>query len=142
MLSFRTGESPGPALPRQSDALDWIIQVAGNLTYRWLNYPAVLGSDVAGEVGQAVTRFRVGDRVLGHAVGTGKDSNSAAEGAFQQYTVMLERMAAPIPGTMPFEDAAVLPLGVSTAACGLFQTVYTGLSARPRMASASTAARQ
>jgi NADPH:quinone reductase-like Zn-dependent oxidoreductase len=105
--------------------LDWIIQVAGNVAYRWLKYPTVLGSDVAGEVvevGKAVTRFRVGDRVLGHAVGSDKDSNRAAEGGFQQYTVVLERLAAPIPDTMPFEDAAVLPLGVSTAACGLFQT--------------------
>ena len=110
--------------------LDWIIQVVGNLTYRWLNYPTVLGSDVAGEVaeaGKAVTRFRAGDRVLGHAVGTDKDSNSAAGGAFQQYTVVLERLASPIPDTLPFEDAAVLPLAVSTAACGLFQTDQLGL---------------
>ena len=104
--------------------LDWIIQVAGNLAYRWLKYPAVLGSDVAGEVvevGKAVTRFREGDRVLGHAVGTDKDSNSAAEGGFQRYTVVLERMASPIPDSLPFEDAAVLPLAISTAAAGLFQ---------------------
>ena len=110
--------------------LDWIIQVEGTLTYRWLNYPTVLGSDVAGEVvevGRAVTRFGVGDRVLGHATGTDKDSNSAAEGAFQQYTVVLERLACPIPDTLPFEDAAVLPLAVLTAACGLFQTDQLGL---------------
>jgi NADPH:quinone reductase-like Zn-dependent oxidoreductase len=30
-------------------------------------------------------------------------------------------MAAPIPDAMSYESAAVLPLGVSTAACGLFQ---------------------
>jgi NADPH:quinone reductase-like Zn-dependent oxidoreductase len=110
--------------------LDWIIQVAGTVAYRWLKYPTVLGSDVAGEVvevGKAVTRFRVGDRVLGHAVGSDKDSNSAAEGGFQLYTVVLERMAAPIPDTMAFEDAAVLPLGVSTAASGLFQKDQLGL---------------
>jgi NADPH:quinone reductase-like Zn-dependent oxidoreductase len=110
--------------------LDWIIQVAGNVAYRWLKYPTVLGSDVAGEVvevGKAVSRFRVGDRVLGHAVGSDKDSNSAAEGGFQQYTVVLERMAAPIPDAMAFEDAAALPLGVSTAACGLFQKDQLGL---------------
>ncbi len=110
--------------------LDWIIQVAPSVTYRWLTYPTVLGSDVAGEVvevGSAVTRFRVGDRVLAHAVGTDKDSNRAAEGGFQQYTVVLERMTCPIPDTMPFADAAVLPLAVSTAACGLFQTDQLGL---------------
>jgi NADPH:quinone reductase-like Zn-dependent oxidoreductase len=110
--------------------LDWIIQVEGTLTYRWLKYPTVLGSDVAGEVvevGDAVTRFRVGDRVLGHAAGTDKDSNRAPEGAFQEYTVVLERMAAPIPDTLPFEEAAVLPLAVSTASCGLFQKDQLGL---------------
>lgn len=104
--------------------VDWIIQVVGPLAYRWLSYPTVLGSDVAGdvvEVGRSVTRFAVGDRVIGHAVGTDKDSNTAAEGAFQRYTVVLERMAAPIPDAMSFQDACVLPLAVSTAACGLFQ---------------------
>ncbi len=110
--------------------IDWIIQVEGALTYGWLSYPAVLGSDVAGEVvevGAGVTRFRVGDRVFAHAVGTDKDTNRAAEGAFQAYTAVLERMAAPIPDTMPFQDAAVLPLGVSTASCGLFQKDQLGL---------------
>ena len=110
--------------------LDWIIQVAGNMAYRWLKYPTVLGTDVAGEVvaiGSGVTRFRVGERVLGHCVGSDKDSNSAAEGAFQHFAVVLERLASPIPDTMPFEDAAVLPLAVSTAACGLFQSDQLGL---------------
>ncbi len=110
--------------------LEWIIQVAGNLAYRWLTYPTVLGSDVAGdvvEVGKAVTRFRVGDRVLAHAVGTDKDSNTGTEGGFQQYTVVLERLTCPIPDTLPFENAVVLPLGLSTAACGLFQTDLLGL---------------
>ena len=104
--------------------IDWIIQVAGPTIYRWLSYPTVLGSDVAGEVvevGSAVTRFEVGDRVLGHAVGTDKDSDSAAEGAFQAYTVVLERLASPIPDALSYESACVLPLAISTAACGLFQ---------------------
>ncbi len=111
--------------------LDWIIQVGGSGLYGWLDYPTVLGTDVAGEVvevGASVTRFHVGDRVLGNAVGTDKDSNSAAEGAYQQYTVVLERMACAIPDTMPFEDAAVLPLAVSTASSGLFQQDQLGLT--------------
>lgn len=110
--------------------LDWIIQVEGNLTYGWLTYPTVLGADVAGEVvdvGSAVTRFAVGDRVLALAVGTDKDTNTPAEGAFQNYTVVLERLTAPIPDPMSFEEAAVLPLGVSTAASGLFQKDQLGL---------------
>jgi len=110
--------------------LEWVIQVAGPVAYRWLSYPTVLGSDVAGEVvevGSAVTRFAVGDRVLGHAVGTDEDSNSAAEGTFQQYCVVLERMASPIPDTLSYESAAVLPLAVSTAASALFQDDLLGL---------------
>lgn len=104
--------------------LDWTIQVAGSSVFRWIKLPFVLGEDVAGEVveiGKAITRFKVGDRVLGHAVGADKNRNTSAEGAFQTYTVLLAHMAAPIPGAMPYESAAVLPLALSTAACGLFQ---------------------
>ena len=130
--------SPRPARTRSSSATTpspstrstGSSRSPASLAYRWLNYPTVLGSDVAGEVvevGSAVTRFRVGDRVLGHAVGTDKDSNRAAEGGFQHYTVVLERHGRPIPDTLSFEDAAVLPLAVSTAACGLFQTDQLGL---------------
>ena len=104
--------------------LDWVIQMLGNLTFSWIKYPFILGADLTGEVievGKGVTRFSVGDRVLGHAVGTDKKRNSSVEGAFQEYTVVLAHMAAPIPGTLPYENAAVLPLALSTAACGLFQ---------------------
>ena len=111
--------------------LEWIIQSVGGVVYPWIRYPFVLGSDLAGEVvevGSGVTRFRVGDRVLGHAVGSDRDSNSSARGAFQHHTVVLEQLAAPIPDTMAYEDAAVLPLGLSTAACGLFQTDQLALN--------------
>ncbi|AZI56947.1 zinc-binding alcohol dehydrogenase family protein [Nakamurella antarctica] len=110
--------------------VDWIIQVEGSLLFGWLKYPAVLGSDVAGEVveiGPQVTRFQIGDRVFGHAVGTDKDTNDPAQGAFQSYSVLLERMTAPIPKSMPYENAAVLPLAVSSASSGLFQSDNLGL---------------
>jgi hypothetical protein len=90
----------------------------------------VPGSDLAGEVvevGSNVTRFRVGDRVLGHALGVEKGRSAAAEGAFQAFTVVLEHMASPLPPSVPFEEAAVLPLGLSTAACGLFQSDFIAL---------------
>jgi len=118
--------------------LEWIIQAAGNVAYSWLKYPFILGSDLAGEVvevGEGVTRFAVGDRVLAHAVGTDKDRNSAAEGSFQEYTVVLAHMAAPIPDTLSYEKAAVLPLALSTAACSLFQKDHLALqypSANPQ----------
>lgn len=104
--------------------VDWLIPIIGGVAYPWLTYPAVVGTDVAGEVvevGAGVTRFQVGDRVLGHAVGAEKNRNAAAEGAFQLYPVLLEHMTSAIPADLPYEQAAVLPLGLSTAACGLFQ---------------------
>jgi NADPH:quinone reductase-like Zn-dependent oxidoreductase len=110
--------------------LDAMKQGIGDLMYGWLPKPSVLGEDVAGEVvevGSAVTRFAVGDRVVGYAVGMEKGRRHAAEGGFQQHTVVLERLAAPIPAEMAFELAAVLPLGVSTAASALFQADQLGL---------------
>jgi NADPH:quinone reductase-like Zn-dependent oxidoreductase len=84
----------------------------------------VIGSDVAGEVvevGPGVTRLHVGDRVVAHAVGPEKSRNSPAEGAFQNYVVLMAHMVAQLPDSLPFEQAAVLPLAMSTASCGLFQ---------------------
>jgi NADPH:quinone reductase-like Zn-dependent oxidoreductase len=104
--------------------MDRLMQTVGDLITPYITYPFVLGSDVAGEVvgvGADVTRFKIGDRVLGHAVGSDKSRNRAAEGAFQTHVVLLAHMAAPIPDGMAFETAAVLPLALSTAACGLFQ---------------------
>ena len=103
---------------------DWLKQDMGGIIFSWIKYPFILGTDVAGEVveiGRAVTRFKIGDRVVGHAVGLDQKHNNSAESAFQIYTVLLAHMTSPIPSTLSYESAAVLPLGVSTAACGLFQ---------------------
>ncbi len=111
--------------------IDWILRSVGGVIFPWLRYPTVLGSDVAGEVvsvGAGVARFHVGDRVLGHAVGQDKGVNDPAEGAFQRYAALREHMATPIPPGMSFEQGAVLPLGLSTAACGLFQDDQLALS--------------
>ena len=95
-------------------------------------YPLILGVDVAGEVveiGSLVTRFKVGDRVLGHALSFAtKDDRHAG---FQSYTVLMENMACPIPSFMPYESAAVFPLGVSTAAAALFQDDFLKIG-KPR----------
>jgi NADPH:quinone reductase-like Zn-dependent oxidoreductase len=117
--------------------LDWVVQGTGRMTYRWLTHPAVLGTDVAGEVvaiGSAVTRLAVGDRVVGLATGTDKGRDSRHEGAFQTHTALLERLTTAMPDDLSFEQAAVLPLGVSTAACALFQERHLGLRL-PRSAS-------
>jgi NADPH:quinone reductase-like Zn-dependent oxidoreductase len=110
--------------------VDWVKPFIGDLMFTWIKYPAVTGSDVAGqvvEVGPSVTRFMVGDRVVGQALGTSKARTGPAEGAFQAYTVLVDYMASPIPDAMTYEAASVLPLGISTAACGLFQKDHLAL---------------
>jgi NADPH:quinone reductase-like Zn-dependent oxidoreductase len=101
------------------------------LVVPWLRFPAVIGSDIAGEVvevGDGVARLSPGDRVIGHALGLERSRNRAAEGAFQEYTVLLGHMVSPIPDGLAFEQAAVLPLGLSTAATGLFQQDHLALA--------------
>ncbi|MCJ1477424.1 hypothetical protein MMC13_006095 [Lambiella insularis] len=93
-----------------------------------LEYPTILGQDVAGEVvltGPSVTRFKKGDHVLGHAVGmsTGRKQDNA----FQLYTILQTNMTSPIVHDMSYQRAAVLPLAISTAACGLFQDTHLDL---------------
>ncbi|KAF2230088.1 GroES-like protein [Viridothelium virens] len=99
-------------------------------TVAWwpLNYPTILGHDVAGEVvtiGTDVTQFREGDRVVGHALGMATKQNQ--HNGFQVYTVLQTNMTSRIPDEVAFEDACVIPLGCSTAAAGLFQDGYLNL---------------
>lgn len=93
-----------------------------------MNYPTILGQDVAGDVvavGPGVTRFKVGDRVVGHAVGMA--TKRIQDNAFQAYTILQVNMASELPDAIEYEQAAVLPLGLSTAACGLFQSEFLNL---------------
>ncbi|PYH88702.1 oxidoreductase [Aspergillus ellipticus CBS 707.79] len=105
--------------------IDWVLQGQGtSLMYRWIKYPCMLGVDVAGEVvevGPGVTRHRVGDRVVGKACGTHEKIDRSAQAGFQLYVVLAAHMVSRIPDTLSYEKAAVLPLGISTAACGLFE---------------------
>ena len=120
--------------------VDWIVQRMAGLGFPWLRYPMVLGWDVAGEVtaiGEGVVRFAVGDRVVGLAVGQDKAVNDPAEGGFQRYVRLRESMTSPIPSTLPWEQAAVLPLGIATAGCALFQKGHLAL-AHPCGSPAST----
>ena len=110
--------------------VDWSKQLLGNMMFSYIKYPFVLGEDLAGEVvevGKGVTRFRAGDRVLGHALAMDPKVNRSAEGAFQEYSVVQANMASPIPASLSYENACVLPLCLSTAACGLFQKDYLAL---------------
>ncbi|OAP55386.1 hypothetical protein AYL99_10359 [Fonsecaea erecta] len=105
--------------------IDGLIQDLGILIQQW---PAILGHDIGGEVvevGKGVTEFEPGARVTAHALGliTGKSENWA----FQTYTIIQAHAAAPIPQTMSYQEAAVIPMGFSTAVAGLYQDGYLGL---------------
>ncbi|KAK3317046.1 putative quinone oxidoreductase [Apodospora peruviana] len=87
------------------------------------SYPAVFGCDVAGtvhEVGPEVTRFKVGDRVIGHTINL--ITSQPKDGAFQLYTVISASKAAILPPNIPFTEGVVLPTLIETAVCALSVT--------------------
>jgi len=110
--------------------VDGAIQRVGSTFHLFSHvpYPWILGTDLAGEVvevGSSVTRFKVGDRVvgLGQAFGTGETSR----GTFQKYVVVDANTAALVPSHISFEAACVLPLALTTAASGMFHEESLGL---------------
>lgn len=113
------------------NVVDALQGIQRRLIMPWLNYPAIVGGDVSGEVvevGDEVTTFKVGDRVVGLALGTEKEVNSSKEGAFQNYCLLNEKMTAPIPAFIDYSAAAGLPIALSTAATGLFERKHLCLS--------------
>ncbi len=123
--------SPGPdeVLIKNSavavNPVDWKIQDYNFLIQK---YPNILGTDVAGEVvevGSNVSGLNKGQRVIGHAFGL--STSDPKHGAFQQYTLVPSLVVAPIPSSMSFEQASVLPLAISTASVGLFEKRALGL---------------
>ncbi|KUL83203.1 hypothetical protein ZTR_10004 [Talaromyces verruculosus] len=105
--------------------VDWKIQDHG----RYLStYPFILGEDAAGvveEVGSEVTRFKKGQRVIAHCPGL--MTRNPANSAFQLYSLAMEDLTAELPGSVSFQEGAVLPLALSTASAGLFQDDTLGL---------------
>jgi NADPH:quinone reductase-like Zn-dependent oxidoreductase len=97
----------------------------------------VIGEDVAGVVvktGSLVTRVKKGDRVLGYSIALG--TNEPAHAGFQSHSVMPELTVAPIPASLSFEQAAVVPLGLSTAAAALYGKDFLKLP-YPKLSSAA-----
>lgn len=87
--------------------VDYALQEYGPKVFPWLSLPKILGFDVAGEVvavGQGVTRFKVGDRVAG-----------LADGGLQEYVPLSEHLTTLVPQSTSWEQAAVLPMGVSVS---------------------------
>ncbi|KAI8623899.1 GroES-like protein [Xylariaceae sp. FL1651] len=131
--SLQVGPSPYPTVGEGElivkvgvtaiNPVDWKIQQLGQDLFPTLQYPLAGGHDIAGtvvEVGPGVTRFRPGDRVLGFPAGF-----ESRTGGFQHYVVVPAQLAAPIPDSVAFADAAVLPSCLATAAEALY--AYLGL---------------
>jgi NADPH:quinone reductase-like Zn-dependent oxidoreductase len=88
--------------------VDWKLR-SGSLKGLYdVEFPAVLGRDLAGEVerlGEGVVNFTKGQRVMGLANGT-----------YAELTTVKADVLAPIPDVLSFEQAAALPLVVLTGA--------------------------
>ncbi|KAF9223808.1 GroES-like protein [Gyrodon lividus] len=120
-LTTRETNEPGPGeilIKVKATALnpgDAKIQKRGIYVSK---YPAVLGSDGAGvveRVGEGVTRFDPGDDVFYHGAYDDNDLST-----FQQYSIAVVDFAAKIPDNLSYDQAATVPLGLGTAAIGLY----------------------
>lgn len=115
---------------------DWKRQARN---YKISSFPVVLGSgkypasgsltcidivyhaDISGVVvatGPDVTKFKIGDRVIGWASGFISQNND--HGAFQGYTVVPESVTSKLPDNVSLEEGVVLPTGVASAVVTLF----------------------
>ena len=84
-----------------------------------VEFPAILGRDVSGEVvecGRNVQGFPKGMRVM-----------ALANGTYAEYTVAKADVLSPIPDALSFENAAALPLVVTTGA----QLIQRAVKPRP-----------
>ncbi|CAE6446952.1 unnamed protein product [Rhizoctonia solani] len=100
---------------------DWKIIDSGSFIEE---FPAVLGFDGAGvvhAVGQEVTNFKVGDRVLFEGT-LDSDHNS-----YQEYALVETDIIAKTPNNINDDQASTIPAGAVTAYFGLFQR--TGIAA-------------
>ncbi|KAI1296129.1 GroES-like protein [Xylaria venustula] len=101
---------------------------------------AVGGCDFAGivvGVGQGVTRFKEGDRVL--AVTFGLNASDKTAGAFADYALATEDLSCHVPDHMSFAQASSMGLGIATAGLALFQAPGLNLEMpRPKPADENT----
>jgi NADPH:quinone reductase-like Zn-dependent oxidoreductase len=95
----------------------------------FISYPVILGEDIAGIVEAvgfgAASKFTVGDRVIGLALGAMK--RKTKWGGFQDYVVVDDSLACKIPDSLSFSDASVFPLCISSSSFALFSKEFLGL---------------
>jgi NADPH2:quinone reductase len=82
-------------------------EILASITMHKVHEPHPAGADCAGEVeavGEGVTQFKVGDRIIGRA-----------RGSFAEYVAMSAAQAAPAPKNLSWEHAASLGVAAITA---------------------------
>ncbi|KAF8175827.1 chaperonin 10-like protein [Pholiota molesta] len=102
--------------------VDWKIRKYGVFVE---SYPAVLGSDIAGDVkavGEGVADFSKGDRVFFQ----GQYIDSLKKAGFQQYCLCSAKIAAKIPEKFSYDEVASIPVALSAAYVGLYQPLPHG----------------
>ncbi|KAI0067236.1 GroES-like protein [Artomyces pyxidatus] len=120
VVGLRAIPSPGPGfvlvkiLATGLNPVDSAIQKFGIFAPE---YPAVVGNDAAGVVeaiGSGVTNIQVGDKVFyqGHW--------ASDRSTFQQYGLADAARIAKIPDNLSFDEVATIPLGLGTAALGMY----------------------
>ncbi|WP_342359210.1 NAD(P)-dependent alcohol dehydrogenase [Terrarubrum flagellatum] len=107
-----------------------------------LSFPYTPASDAAGDVvavGDAVTRFKIGDRVIGHMITDWIDGDAPAvlhtqtigmslRGVLSDYVLLREDASVAAPANLNAVEAATLPIAALTAWFALFEAT------RPRPA--------
>jgi len=105
--------------------VDWKIQKLG---YFLEDFPAILGTDVAGdieEVGEGVTDFKKGDKVFTQ----GQFVNDKA--SFQEYALALASTVAKIPSNISYDEASTFPVAINVVYVGLYNVHPYGLGFTP-----------
>src|SRR5262245_39528884 len=97
-------------------------EILASISHHAVSEPKPAGADCAGEVetvGDGVTTFKKGDRVMGRA-----------RGCFAEYVVMPVEQAAPAPARLSWEEAGSVP--------GAAITAYEGICALGRLMAGET----
>ncbi|KAF9555154.1 GroES-like protein [Agrocybe pediades] len=104
---------------------DWKIQKNGILVQE---FPAILGSDIAGdveEVGEGVKEFKKGDRVFAHG------AFEVPWASFQQFVLVRAEATSKIPENVTYDEASSLPVALTTAYVGLYNSNPYGMELSP-----------
>ncbi len=99
--------------------IDWKLRSGATRARFPLQFPAILGRDLAGEVadlGSSVTKFRKGQRVM-----------ALTNATYAEYATVKADVLALIPDGLSYEQAAALPLVLTTGA----QLIERGVMPQP-----------